>query len=48
VPTDRGPQPVGHAVEIDEVEEPYIKASVIVPKEYVGVVMEFATTAAQV
>ena len=27
-------------VEIDEVEEPYIKASVIVPKEYVGAVME--------
>jgi GTP-binding protein LepA len=25
---------------IDEVEEPYIKASVIVPKEYVGTVME--------
>ena len=25
---------------IDEVEEPYIKASVIVPKEYVGAVME--------
>src|SRR5207344_2110341 len=27
-------------VEIDEVEEPYIKASIIVPKEYVGAVME--------
>src|SRR5436305_5849399 len=26
--------------EIEEVEEPYIKASVIVPKEYVGTVME--------
>jgi GTP-binding protein LepA len=26
--------------EIDEVEEPYIKASIIVPKEYVGTVME--------
>src|SRR5438270_11607559 len=25
---------------LDEVEEPYIKASVIVPKEYVGSVME--------
>src|SRR5262249_57248610 len=25
---------------LDEVEEPYIKASVIVPKEYVGTVME--------
>jgi GTP-binding protein LepA len=25
---------------VDEVEEPYIKASVIVPKEYVGMVME--------
>jgi GTP-binding protein LepA len=28
---------------IDEVEEPYIKASVIVPKEYVGAVMELCT-----
>jgi GTP-binding protein LepA len=26
--------------ELDEVEEPYIKASIIVPKEYVGAVME--------
>jgi GTP-binding protein LepA len=26
--------------EVEEVEEPYIKASIIVPKEYVGVVME--------
>jgi GTP-binding protein LepA len=26
--------------EVDEVEEPYIKASIIVPKEYVGSVME--------
>jgi GTP-binding protein LepA len=26
--------------EVDEVEEPYIKASIIVPKDYVGVVME--------
>src|SRR5207237_9626729 len=26
--------------EVDEVEEPYIKASIIVPKEYVGTVME--------
>jgi GTP-binding protein LepA len=26
--------------ELEEVEEPYIKASIIVPKEYVGVVME--------
>ncbi|MFL5917293.1 MAG: translation elongation factor 4 [Gaiellaceae bacterium] len=26
--------------EVDEVEEPYIKASIIVPKEYVGAVME--------
>ena len=26
--------------EIEEVEEPYVKASVIVPKEYVGAVME--------
>src|SRR5437764_8249627 len=26
--------------EIEEVEEPYIKASIIVPKEYVGAVME--------
>jgi GTP-binding protein LepA len=29
--------------EIEEVEEPYIKASVIVPKEYVGAVMELNT-----
>ena len=27
-------------VELEEVEEPYIKASIIVPKEYVGTVME--------
>jgi GTP-binding protein LepA len=26
--------------EVDEVEEPYVKASIIVPKEYVGAVME--------
>ena len=26
--------------EIERVEEPYIKASIIVPKEYVGAVME--------
>jgi len=26
--------------EVDEVEEPYVKASIIVPKEYVGTVME--------
>ena len=26
--------------ELEEVEEPYIKASIIVPKEYVGAVME--------
>jgi GTP-binding protein LepA len=29
--------------EVEEVEEPYIKASVIVPKEYVGAVMELNT-----
>ncbi|HEY6584374.1 MAG TPA: translation elongation factor 4 [Gaiellaceae bacterium] len=29
--------------EIERVEEPYIKASIIVPKEYVGPVMELAT-----
>jgi GTP-binding protein LepA len=29
--------------EIEEVEEPYIKASIIVPKEYVGAVMELNT-----
>src|SRR5207247_8711585 len=29
--------------ELEEVEEPYIKASVIVPKEYVGAVMELNT-----
>src|SRR5205085_4046462 len=26
--------------EIDEVEEPYVRASIIVPKDYVGAVME--------
>ena len=26
--------------EVEEVEEPYVKASIIVPKEYVGAVME--------
>jgi translation elongation factor EF-4 len=36
----RGAQPGRHAGEIEEVEEPYISASVIVPKEYVGAVME--------
>jgi GTP-binding protein LepA len=29
--------------EVEEVEEPYIKASIIVPKEYVGAVMELNT-----
>ncbi|TML48362.1 MAG: elongation factor 4 [Actinobacteria bacterium] len=29
--------------EVDKVEEPYVKASVIVPKDYVGPVMELAT-----
>ena len=29
--------------EVDTVEEPYVKASVIVPKDYVGPVMELAT-----
>ena len=32
--------PADMPAEIEEVEEPYIKASVIVPKEYVGAVME--------
>jgi GTP-binding protein LepA len=32
--------PAGMPDELEEVEEPYIKASVIVPKEYVGAVME--------
>src|SRR5213082_3169131 len=32
--------PSGMPNEVEEVEEPYIKASVIVPKEYVGAVME--------
>ncbi|HEY1368923.1 MAG TPA: translation elongation factor 4 [Gaiellaceae bacterium] len=32
--------PAEMPVEYDEVEEPYIKASIIVPKEYVGPVME--------
>ena len=30
--------------ELEEVEEPYVKASVIVPKEYVGAVMELSTS----
>jgi GTP-binding protein LepA len=32
--------PADMPLEYEEVEEPYIKASIIVPKEYVGVVME--------
>jgi GTP-binding protein LepA len=32
--------PADFPAEIDEVEEPYIKASIIVPKEFVGAVME--------
>jgi GTP-binding protein LepA len=32
--------PADMPLEFEEVEEPYIKASIIVPKEYVGVVME--------
>jgi GTP-binding protein LepA len=32
--------PADMPTEIEEVEEPYIKASIIVPKEYVGAVME--------
>ena len=32
--------PADFPVELEEVEEPYIKASIIVPKEYVGAVME--------
>jgi GTP-binding protein LepA len=32
--------PADFPAEIEEVEEPYIKASIIVPKEYVGAVME--------
>jgi GTP-binding protein LepA len=32
--------PADFPAEVDEVEEPYIKASIIVPKEYVGAVME--------
>jgi len=32
--------PADLPTEVEEVEEPYIKASVIVPKEYVGAVME--------
>jgi GTP-binding protein LepA len=32
--------PADMPVEFDEVEEPYVKASIIVPKEYVGPVME--------
>jgi GTP-binding protein LepA len=32
--------PADFPAEVDEVEEPYIKASIIVPKEFVGAVME--------
>jgi GTP-binding protein LepA len=32
--------PADFPAEIDEVEEPYIRASIIVPKEFVGAVME--------
>src|SRR5213082_2835596 len=32
--------PADMPAEVEEVEEPYIKASIIVPKEYVGAVME--------
>jgi GTP-binding protein LepA len=35
--------PAEMPADIERVEEPYIKASVIVPKEYVGSVMELAT-----
>jgi GTP-binding protein LepA len=35
--------PAEMPADIERVEEPYIKASVIVPKEYVGPVMELAT-----
>jgi GTP-binding protein LepA len=35
--------PADMPAEIEEVEEPYIRASVIVPKEYVGPVMELCT-----
>jgi GTP-binding protein LepA len=34
--------PAEMPVEVDLVEEPYVKASVIVPKDYVGAVMELA------
>src|SRR5215210_5800296 len=32
--------PAEMPAEVDEVEEPYVKASIIVPKEYVGAIME--------
>jgi GTP-binding protein LepA len=35
--------PAGMPAEVERVEEPYIRASIIVPKEYVGPVMELAT-----
>jgi GTP-binding protein LepA len=35
--------PAEMPADIERVEEPYIKASIIVPKEYVGAVMELAT-----
>src|SRR5207245_4918178 len=34
------PKPAEFPREVEEVEEPYVKASIIVPKEYVGAVME--------
>src|SRR4029079_10859019 len=37
------PTPTHMPHELEEVEEPYIKASIIVPKEYVGAVMELNT-----
>ena len=36
----RGAQPGRVPAEVEEVEEPFVKASIIVPKEYVGAVME--------
>ena len=35
--------PAEMPAEVERVEEPYIRASIIVPKEYVGPVMELAT-----
>ncbi len=39
----RSPQEMPNPAEIDELEEPWIKADIMLPKEYLGKVMELAT-----